>query len=142
LYPTIESLKEEVSRAEARARGAGRRGAASPRGGRGRGPSQGRGGWYVRTLLESKEREWAERLEAERLEREKAFALLEHERQFQDLMAYRQQRMAEEQDSIIPELLDLITGESPEEIEASIAGLKERSSRIESAQSATADRTA
>lgn len=91
----------------------------------------------VRTLLETKEREWQERLEEERLEREKAFALLEHERQYQDLMMYRQQRLAEEQDNIIPELLDLISGQSPDEIEASIAGLKERSSRIlESAQSA------
>ena len=91
----------------------------------------------VRTLLENKEREWHEQLEQERAEREKAFALLEHERQFQEVMSYRQQRVAEEQDNIIPELLDLISGNSPDEIESSIAGLKERSSRIlESAQSA------
>ena len=37
----------------------------------------------------------------------------------------------------MPELLDLITGNTPEEIEHSIAGLRERSSRtLESAQAA------
>jgi hypothetical protein len=37
----------------------------------------------VRDLLAKKEQEWATKLEAERVEREKAFALLEREREFQ-----------------------------------------------------------
>jgi hypothetical protein len=137
LYPQVERLKEELSllkkerderiaeeerlRAEAEAEARAKAEAEMD----------------VRTLLETKEKEWQERLEAERLEREKAFALLDHERQFQEVMSYRQQRLAEEQDNIIPELLDLISGSTPDEIELSIAGLKERSSRIlDSAQSA------
>ncbi len=91
----------------------------------------------LRQLLETKEKEWKESLEAERLEREKAFLLLERERQYAELTEYRSRRLEEERDNIMPELVDLISGNNPEEIEQSIAGLRERSSRIlESAQSA------
>ena len=81
-------------------------------------------------LLKTKEEEWESKLEAERLEREKAFALLEREREFQELQSYRQQRLEQERESIIPELIDLISGNSRDEIEQSIAGLKERSAKI------------
>jgi hypothetical protein len=92
----------------------------------------------VRSLLETKEREWAEKLEAERLEREKAFLLLERERQYSELTEYRTARLQQEQDNILPELLDLISGNSKDEIDQSILGLKERSARIlDSAQAAT-----
>jgi hypothetical protein len=84
----------------------------------------------VRDLLKVKETEWQEQLERERNERERAFALLEREKAFAETQNYRNQRVQEEQANIIPELVDLITGNSPEEIEQSIAGLKERSSRI------------
>lgn len=137
LYPQIESLKEELGilkrEREERAAEEARIRAEAEAEARRKAEEE----MDVRTLLEAKEREWQEQLESERAERERAFALLEREREFQDLMAYRQQRIAEEQDSIIPELLDLISGNSQEEIEASIAGLRERSSRIlDSAQSA------
>lgn len=84
----------------------------------------------LRDLLSKKEQEWQAQLEAERVEREKAFALLERERQFQELQQYRQQRLEAERENIIPELIDLISGNNKDEIEASIAGLKERSSKI------------
>ncbi len=91
----------------------------------------------VRTLLEQKEAEWNARLEAEKQERLAAQALLDREREFQALMEYRNRRLAEEQDDIMPELIDLVEGSTPEEIEASIQNLKERSARIfESAQAA------
>lgn len=91
----------------------------------------------VRTLLKTKEQEWQEQLERERQERERAFALLEREKAFADLQNYRAQRLDQERESIIPELIDLVTGNTQEEVEASINGLKERSARIlESAQSA------
>lgn len=91
----------------------------------------------VRALIEKKEAEWQERLLAEQRERENAFALLEQERQYQELMAYRASRLAQEQDAIIPELLDLVEGNSEQEVDASIEALKERSARIlESAQEA------
>jgi len=84
----------------------------------------------VRELLAKKEAEWASKLEAERLERERAFALLDRERDFQELSAYRQQRLEQERDNIIPELIDLISGNDKNEIEQSIAGLKDRSAKI------------
>ncbi len=91
----------------------------------------------VRSLLKTKEQEWQEQLERERQERERAFALLEREKSFADLQNYRAQRVDAEREAIIPELIDLISGNSREEIDASVEGLKERSARIlESAQSA------
>jgi hypothetical protein len=84
----------------------------------------------VRDLLAKKEQEWAAKLESERQEREKAFALLEREREYQELSAYRQQRLEAERENIIPELVDLISGNSKDEIEQSILGLKERSAKI------------
>jgi len=91
-------------------------------------------------LLSKKEQEFQSQLEAERLEREKAFALLERERQFQDLMAYRSQRVEDERDTIVPQLIDLVNGNSQEEIEQSIATLKDKSAAImQDVQQATAN---
>jgi hypothetical protein len=84
----------------------------------------------VRQLLETKEKEWASKLEQERRDREQAIVLLEKERQLAEVTEYRSRRLQQEQDNILPELLDLVTGNNPEEIDQSIAGLKERSSRI------------
>lgn len=84
----------------------------------------------LRDLLQKKEQEWQSQLDAERQEREKAFALLEKERYLLELQNYRAQRVEQERDNILPELIDLISGETPEQIEQSIAGLIERSSAI------------
>lgn len=48
-------------------------------------------------------------------------ALLQKEREFLNLQNYAQRRVAEESDKIAPQLLDYITGNTPEEIEQSIA---------------------
>ena len=91
----------------------------------------------VRDLLKVKEQEWQEQLEHERQERERAFALLEREKTFAEIQSYRNQRLEQERDNIIPELVDMISGNSSEEIEASIQGLKAKSSSIlEAAQQA------
>jgi len=84
----------------------------------------------IRALLTKKEQEFQSQLEAERLERERAFALLDQERQFQELMQFRQQRLEAERENIIPELIDLIEGETRDEVEQSIASLKDKSARI------------
>jgi len=81
-------------------------------------------------LLKTKEEEWESKLENERLEREKAFALLQQEQKYNELKDYRSQRVEQERDNIIPELIDLISGNTRDEIEQSIAGLKERSAKI------------
>lgn len=84
----------------------------------------------VRELLRTKEEEFRRQLEEERQERERALALLERERTYVQLQEYRAMRMRQEEDNIIPELRDLVGGESQDEIEASIAGLIQRSARI------------
>lgn len=137
LYPQIDSLKEELSllkkEREERLAEAERQKAEAEAEAKRKAESE----MDVRQLLEAKEKEWAEKLEAERLERERTFALLERERQYAELTEYRNRRLEEERDNIIPELIDLISGNTPDEVEQSITGLRERSSRIlESAQSA------
>ena len=91
----------------------------------------------ARELIEAQRAEFSEQLAAERAEREHALALLDMERQYQELQAWKVQRVEAERENIMPELLDLVTGNSPEEIEASIQSLRDRTSRIlDSAQQA------
>ena len=91
----------------------------------------------AKSLIKVKEQEWSEQLERERTERERAFALLERERDFANLQSYKQVKLEQERDNIMPELLDLVSGNTAEEVDASLESLKERSARIlESAQSA------
>lgn len=137
LYPQIDSLKEELTalkkaeqeraaefeRQRAEAEAEAKRKAEEE--------------MDIRDLLSKKDQEWQERLHQEAQEREKAFALLEKERAFAELNQYRARRLEEERENIIPELIDLISGNNPQEIEESIAGLKARSARIlDSAQQA------
>lgn len=87
------------------------------------------------------EQEWGQKFHELELQRQAQEAMLEKERQLQQLEAYRQRRIQAEQDSIIPELRDLISGNSEEEIENSIAVLRDRSTAIiESIQQASAPR--
>ena len=137
LYPQIDSLKEEINLlkkdreaqlAEAAAIAKEKEDAAR---------KLAESEMDVRSLLEKKEQEWASQLEEIRQEGARKDALLERERQYAELTAYRNRRLAEEQDNIMPELVDLISGNSADEIEQSITGLRERSSKIlESAQQA------
>lgn len=85
------------------------------------------------------EQDYKSRFEEIEAQRQAQAALLDQERRFQELTSYRQRRMQDEQESIIPELIDLVTGNSEEEIENSIAVLRDRSNAIiESIQQATA----
>jgi hypothetical protein len=77
-----------------------------------------------------------EEIEAQRLAQE---AIIEKERRLQELSSYRNRRLQESQEEIIPELIDLVSGNSEDEIETSISVLRDRSSAIlESIQQATA----
>ena len=137
LYPVVEKMKEELSvlkkeREEQAAKEAERREARKAREAEAaklkeKELEQELG---FKELLEKKEAELQAQLEAERAEREKAFALLEREREFQELSAYRQQRLEAERENIIPELIDLIKGNSKDEIEQSISELTNKSAKI------------
>jgi hypothetical protein len=137
LYPQVEKLQEELAllrskEQEREAKEAERKAARTAREAEAAAErkKQEESELEVRDLLAKKEKEWQAQFESERSEREKAFALLEREREFQDLMQFRSQRLEAERENIIPELIDLISGNSRDEIEQSIAGLKERSAKI------------
>ena len=141
LYPVIEQLKEEVSalrkdKEEKAARKAEKE-AAEVAEKDAKAKAKLEKELDVKELLKIKEAEWQEQLERERQERERAFALLEQERAFTDLQNYRSQRLEQERENVMPELVDLLSGNTREEVDASLEGLKERSARIlESAQQA------
>jgi hypothetical protein len=104
----------------------------------------------AKELLLKKEDEWTQRfndvekdyksrIDAIETQRQAQEALLEKERRIQEITAYRNSRIQDAADSIIPELQDLVFGNTEEEIENSIAMLTERSNAIiESIQQATA----
>jgi len=99
----------------------------------------------VRELLAQREREFADQLAAERAEREKSLELLRLEQEFSVLQQYRADRLAQEADNILPELIDLVAqGPTAQDVENSITSLKERSERIlqMAAQGAQAQRAA
>ena len=82
--------------------------------------------------------EWQNRFAQIEAERSAQQALLDKERQLREVETYRQRRVHESQDEIIPELIDLVAGNTPEEIEASVEILRQRSAAIiESIQQAT-----
>ena len=144
LYPQLEKMKEELAslkreREEAASREAERQSRIADEEARAAQlkKEQEENELSFKDLLKKKEQEFQSQLENERLERERAIALLEQERKFQELMNYRQGRLEQERENIIPELIDLIEGNSADEIEQSITTLKEKSARIlESAQQA------
>lgn len=80
--------------------------------------------------LQQIESEFNSRLQEVDQQRQAQEALLEKERYAQSLDHYRQRRLSEEQESIIPELRDLVFGNSEDEIENSINVLRDRSNAI------------
>jgi hypothetical protein len=137
LYPQVEKLQEELAtlrqrESEREAKEAERKAARANREAEAAAErkKQEEAELEVRDLLAKKEQEWQAKFESERADREKAFAILDREREYNELMQYRQQRLEAERENIIPELIDLISGNNKNEIEASIAGLKERSAKI------------
>lgn len=86
----------------------------------------------AKELIKTKEREWQERLNAFERERQEERAALEKEREFAAIKAYISQRAREEQQkaSIAPELIDLINGDTQEEVEASIMMLQQKTDAI------------
>jgi hypothetical protein len=85
----------------------------------------------LRDLMARRDQEWEQRLAEEKAEREKAFALLEQERHHAGLQTYLAQRMAEHSEEISPELRDLVSGNTEQEIDASINLLIQKSALIQ-----------
>ena len=80
--------------------------------------------------LNTAQQEWEEKFNALQQESEAQKAVLEQERRYQELESYKSRRIQEEQDSIMPELLDFVKGNSEEEIESAISAVVARTSAI------------
>jgi hypothetical protein len=91
----------------------------------------------AKDLLAQKEQEWSSRFEQIERQREEERLLFQKEQEFNNLQTYIQRRVSEESDNVAPELLDFVGGNSPEEVEASIATVKAKTQAIlESVQQA------
>lgn len=84
----------------------------------------------AKELLDRRNAEFDARLAQIQAENEQRIALMEQEVKYNQLQAYIQRRSVEEANSIVPELIDLINGETPEQVEASIEILKAKSASI------------
>jgi DNA repair exonuclease SbcCD ATPase subunit len=80
--------------------------------------------------INTAQQEWEEKFNALQQESEAQKAVLEQERRFQELESYKSRRIAEEQDNVMPELLDFIRGNTEDEIESAISAVKTRTSAI------------
>lgn len=74
--------------------------------------------------------EWANQVSTLQQQMQEREALFAKEREFQALSSYAQQQVAAHQDQIAPELLDYVSGNSKEEIDASIARAVEKTAAI------------
>ncbi|MFE9834025.1 hypothetical protein ACFYP4_02580 [Streptomyces sp. NPDC005551] len=84
----------------------------------------------AKELLEKRQTEWEEKFLAMQAERAAQDELLNKEREFSALRDYTQARVQQEQEHIAPELLDLIDGNTREEVDASIERIKAKSAAI------------
>jgi hypothetical protein len=130
LYPQIEALKERVAQIDAieqqRAAADAARVAAEEQAAR----TAAEADLSAKDLLEQRTSEIMARLDEESNARKNAEALLQREREYQQLEAYKTAQVAANAEHIIPDLIDLVGGNTPEEIDASIAGLAARSAAI------------
>lgn len=91
----------------------------------------------AKDLLAAREAEWKTQQEQLQADMNRQMEMLRKETQLAQLKAYIQKRIGEERGNIEENLIDLITGNTEAEVEASITVMKEKSQRIrEAAQQA------
>lgn len=91
----------------------------------------------AKDLVAKRDQEFNARIAQLQADNEARVAAMEMELRFSQLQAYIQRRLAEESATIVPELMDFVTGNTPEEVEASIELMKTKSAAIgESARNA------
>jgi hypothetical protein len=84
----------------------------------------------VRDLLARKETEFQQQMAKLEQRYDADRAIFERERTFNELSNYRRDRIEQEQEFILPELRDLISGDTVEAIDASIETMKARTNQI------------
>jgi hypothetical protein len=84
----------------------------------------------TRELLEKKEQEWQAQLDELRTTYEQDKAVFDKERRFMELEQYKQARIEQESEYIMPELRDMIGGSDEAAIDQSIEDMKQRTAII------------
>jgi len=84
----------------------------------------------VRDLLTKKELEWQQRMTQIESRYDQDRAVFERERQLHELADYRRNRIEQESEYILPELRDLVQGDTVEAVDASIETMKARTTQI------------
>lgn len=85
----------------------------------------------LRTRLQTMEQETQQRFQQMEEERQRAEAMLEQERRINLLQTERSRLLAEHQNDIIPQLVDFVVGNTPEELQQSLAAVLQRSAAIQ-----------
>lgn len=76
------------------------------------------------------EQSWSQRFAAQEQQIATSQAVLDQERRFNAISEYRTRRVTEEQELIHPSLIDLVTGATEAEVEASITAMKQKTDAI------------
>lgn len=86
----------------------------------------------VKELLEKRDQEWQKRQAEMENKFELERTIMQKDRELAQLQNYIQRRVSEEiaNNTIIPDLVDFVDGNTPEEVEASITRLKEKTASI------------
>lgn len=84
----------------------------------------------AKELLQKKSDEWQQQFQTLEQELASKTALIEREREFAVLQQHREARLAEHGDNILPELRDMVQGNTAEEIDATLNTLIEKTSAI------------
>jgi hypothetical protein len=84
----------------------------------------------VKQLLERRDSEWQQRFQNIEQERERDRLIFAQEQRYQQVEAYRRDRLAQESEWIFPELRDLVSGADEAEIDQAIEQMKVRTGGI------------
>lgn len=130
LYPTIDQLKEEMKELRlereqriAEAQAASDHAAEEER-------LRQEAEMNATQLITARSSEWESKFAEQQTQLANALSIMEMERTLSQVTAYRSQAMEAASEEILPELRDMVTGNTSEEIDQSIASLRERSAAI------------
>jgi hypothetical protein len=130
VYKRMETMQETVNRLEAEAKDRQKIEEAARKASEEAAEAERRSQLSVQQLLDEREAQWRAEQAELRQEIEAERALRVRESQYAELMDVRNQTIAQYSDRVAPELLDLISGETPEEIQQSAEDMAARTERI------------
>ncbi len=130
VYKRLETMQETVARLEKEAKDRQDAEDAARRAAEEEAERERQENLSAKELIAEREAQWRKEQEELRQQIEQERALRERESQFAELMDTRNRIISDYQDRVAPELLDLITGETPEQIQQSAEDMAARTERI------------